>query len=126
MPMRRLPLLSLVAALAAPLAGAPGADAAPKHRPRLVAFDSCRALVGYAHRYATRAGGAGVPVRALGAEPQVLRRPLPGTATPTGEPAPTAAPMSEGPGLVGRGSRPVLGHQRPGGGHRRARHRQDR
>src|SRR5689334_6802600 len=109
MPMRRLPLLSLVAALAAPLAGAPGADAAPKHRPRLVAFDSCRALVGYAHRYATRAGGAGVPVRALGAEPQVLRRPLPGTATPTGEPAPTAAPMSEDQASSGGAADPFSG-----------------
>src|SRR4051812_1350965 len=32
---------------------------------KLVAFSSCRALVSYAHHNAARAGGIGVPVRAL-------------------------------------------------------------
>jgi uncharacterized secreted protein with C-terminal beta-propeller domain len=51
----------------------PQASAAKAH---LVAFDSCRALVGYAHRYAASAGGVGVPVRAVEAAPDVLERPL--------------------------------------------------
>jgi uncharacterized secreted protein with C-terminal beta-propeller domain len=90
MPARRLTVLGLAAALAAPLAAAPGAQAARKAAPRLVAFDSCRALVGYAHRYAARAGGVGVPVRALGAAPEVLAAPQK-VQTANGEVAPVAA-----------------------------------
>jgi uncharacterized secreted protein with C-terminal beta-propeller domain len=41
-------------------------QAASAARARLVAFSSCRALVDYAHHNAARAGGIGVPVRALG------------------------------------------------------------
>src|SRR5690348_4374947 len=102
-------LPSLVAVLAAaavavPLAGAPAAGAATK-RPRLVAFDSCRALVGHAPRYAARAGGAGVRVRALGATPQALRRPQVMTTT-TGEAAPVAAPLSEDQASAGGTNEP--------------------
>lgn len=39
--------------------------AAGAARAKLVAFSSCRALVSYAHHNAARAGGIGVPVRAL-------------------------------------------------------------
>ncbi|HWH95971.1 MAG TPA: beta-propeller domain-containing protein [Baekduia sp.] len=94
---RRLAPLSLVVALIAALAAVPsGAGAATRQRPHLIAFDSCRALVGYAHRYAARAGGVGVPVRALGAPPQVLARPVVLTDTASGEIAPTAAPAPVG------------------------------
>ena len=92
MPPRRLVVPSLVAALVAGLATAPGAGAAAAPRARLVAFDSCRALIGYAHRYAARAGGVGVPVRALGGAPEVLAQPVQKTNSAAGEVAPTAAP----------------------------------
>ncbi|WCB92508.1 hypothetical protein DSM104299_01204 [Baekduia alba] len=89
---RRLAVLALVAtALAVPaMPAAPAGAKAP--RAQLVAFDSCRALVGYAHRYAARAGGVGVPVRALGAAPETLERPVQKT-TDNGSVTPTAAPQ---------------------------------
>jgi uncharacterized secreted protein with C-terminal beta-propeller domain len=72
--MRRL-ALPWVTVAAVALAVTPAADAARKPRARLVAFDSCRALVGYAHQYAAQVGGGvGVPVRA-GTVPQVLDQP---------------------------------------------------
>ncbi|HEV7752058.1 MAG TPA: beta-propeller domain-containing protein [Baekduia sp.] len=67
-------------ALIAILGVASGAQAATRPaaaHARLVAFDSCRALVGYAHANAARAGGAGVPMRALGGVPEELARPAP-------------------------------------------------
>jgi uncharacterized secreted protein with C-terminal beta-propeller domain len=67
-------------ALVAALAGLPAAASAkerPATRAKLVAFDSCRALVGYAQVNARRAGGVGVPMRALGAVPEGLARPVP-------------------------------------------------
>jgi uncharacterized secreted protein with C-terminal beta-propeller domain len=71
--MRRLALAWVPVVVA--LAATPAADAAKKPRARLVAFDSCRALVGYAHQYAAKAGGGvGVPVRA-GTAPEVLEQP---------------------------------------------------
>ncbi|WP_445152075.1 beta-propeller domain-containing protein [Baekduia sp. Peel2402] len=56
------------------------ADAAPAKakRPKLVAFTSCRALLGYARENAQRAGGVGVPVRAVGGVAiDVVARPTP-------------------------------------------------
>jgi uncharacterized secreted protein with C-terminal beta-propeller domain len=91
-------LIALTAAAALPAA----ADAA--RRPRLLAFDSCRALVGYAHANAARAGGGvGVPVRAVAGAPMPLAAPVspvttaaPGakdqSSTETAAPAPAAAP----------------------------------
>src|SRR4051794_752393 len=87
---RRLAVPSLVVALAAGQAAAPAADAARHARPRLIAFDSCRALVGYAHRYAASANGIGVPVRAVGATPEVLERPSRRLESATGDVAPGA------------------------------------
>ncbi|HWI70457.1 MAG TPA: beta-propeller domain-containing protein, partial [Baekduia sp.] len=84
----RVAWVSIVVAL-----GAAGvADAKP--RARLVVFDSCRALVGYAHHYAAQAGGVGVPVRAVGAAPEVLVAPSPMKTTTEGAPVPAAAPLS--------------------------------
>ncbi|MDX6726940.1 MAG: hypothetical protein QOK49_1745 [Baekduia sp.] len=84
---RRRAVLSLTVALAA-LLPATAADAATPKRARLVAFDSCQALVGYARANAARTGGGvGVPVRALGAAPQTLARP--------GQPLPTARPQTD-------------------------------
>jgi uncharacterized secreted protein with C-terminal beta-propeller domain len=60
-----LAVIAISAVVAVPVASA----AKPKKAPRvhLAAFDSCQALVGYAHRYAgVTGGGVGVPVRALG------------------------------------------------------------
>ena len=60
---------------------APAADAArgKAKRPKLVAFTSCRALLGYARENAQRAGGIGVPVRATGGGVaiDVVARPTP-------------------------------------------------
>ncbi|MCZ4492256.1 MAG: benzoate transporter [Conexibacter sp.] len=69
-------------ALIASVGVASGASAAkrPAAHARLVAFDSCRALVGYAHANAARAGGPGVPMRVLGAAPEELARPVPASA----------------------------------------------
>src|SRR4051794_2552141 len=71
-------LLALIAlVLCAPAtADAKAKPNAKAPRAKLVAFDSCQALVGYAHRYAARAGGVGVPVRALAAAPETLERPV--------------------------------------------------
>jgi hypothetical protein len=69
---RRALVVSLAAALLWALP-APAHAAAP--RAHLVAFDSCRALVGYAHHFAARAGGVGVPIRAIGGAPEILARP---------------------------------------------------
>ncbi|WP_081690773.1 beta-propeller domain-containing protein [Conexibacter woesei] len=76
-----------VAVVIALLCGALVAPAtAGAARARLVAFSSCRALVSYAQHNAARAGGIGVPVRALGEAPVALERPqaktLPGVAVP--------------------------------------------
>jgi uncharacterized secreted protein with C-terminal beta-propeller domain len=55
-------------------------------RAKLVAFSSCRALVSYAQHNAARAGGIGVPVRAIGGAPVALEGPgaksVPGVAMP--------------------------------------------
>ena len=87
---------------------------------RLAAFDSCTELVGWARGQALRTGGAvGVPIRAL-------------PPTPVGiAPMPAARAQAEGvaapTGRAGaRRRRLVLGHEQPGGGGRRVRHRQDR
>lgn len=88
-------LLALGLASSAPAAEAAKKPKAP--RAKLVAFDSCRALVGYAHTYAARANGVGVPVRALGGAPEILSRPVPmmDNSTATGAPAPVSAPQAK-------------------------------
>src|SRR4051794_24373752 len=88
-------LIVLLAAL--PVASA---DAARAPRPRLVAFDSCRALVSYAHAGAARTGGGvGVPVRALAGAPATLQAPVatrePDAPAPDA-PAAVAAPAAGG------------------------------
>jgi uncharacterized secreted protein with C-terminal beta-propeller domain len=102
----RSALLSLVLAttVAVPTASA----AKPRKVPRahLTAFDSCQALVGYAHRYATAAGGVGVPVRALGSTATPLEAPVQKTTIDSSgsESAPTAAapvPAAAGTGDTG-------------------------
>src|SRR3954468_5409554 len=65
--------------------GAQAATHPPAHA-RLVPFDSCRALVSYAHANAARAGGIGGPIGARGAAPEELARPVAPTA---GSKAPT-------------------------------------
>jgi uncharacterized secreted protein with C-terminal beta-propeller domain len=98
-------LAALTVAAAVPAA----ADAA--RRPRLLAFDSCRALVSYAHANAARAGGGvGVPVRALAGAPMPLAAPVspPTTAAPGAKDetsAPTAAPA---PAASGGGGTPTF------------------
>lgn len=92
--------LALATAALAVLAAAvlPGAADAARHRPRLLAFDSCQALVRYAQANAARAGGGvGVPVRALADAPAPLVAPInpaamaaPGAKDETAAPAPTA------------------------------------
>jgi uncharacterized secreted protein with C-terminal beta-propeller domain len=80
---RRRAVLPVTVALAA-LLPATAAGAATPERARLVAFDSCRALVTYAQANAARTGGGvGVPVRALAAAPQTLARPGQQLATAT-------------------------------------------
>src|SRR3954452_25308867 len=91
-------LTALVALPALALAVAvPSAQAA--RRPRLGAFDSCRAIVDYAHANAARAGGGvGVPVRALAGAPSPLSSPAEtvgvtqSPASAKDQTAPTAAP----------------------------------
>ena len=78
------------------------AAAKPKKAPRahLAAFDSCQALVGYAHRYAgVTGGGVGVPVRALGSV-ATLAAPVMKTTEASADSAPTAvsAPAASGTG----------------------------
>jgi len=99
-PSGRSALLSLVLAGAVALPAAPASAAAAKPRPRahLVAFDSCRALVGYAHRSAASAGGVGVPVRALGAV-STLEAPV--QKTTSAEVAPTADAGAPAPAAAG-------------------------
>jgi len=89
---RRAALAALAAALGLTALAGP-ADAAQR-RPRLVAFGSCRALVDYAHTYAARVGGVGVPVRAL-----TTFAPLPGAPSPAA--AETTAPAAA-PGATGK------------------------
>jgi uncharacterized secreted protein with C-terminal beta-propeller domain len=91
---RRVVAVPLVLAAAVAWPGASPAAAAKRERPRLVAFSSCRALVGYAHRYAASAGGVGVPVRAVGAAPEALERPV--QKTTSGEIAPLASAPATG------------------------------
>jgi uncharacterized secreted protein with C-terminal beta-propeller domain len=101
MPVRPLALAGLVvAALLSAAVSTAGAATKTGPRAHLVAFNSCNALVGYAHRYAARAGGVGVPVRAVGAAPQTLERPAQQndnvTIGPTAAPAPAAAEQTAG------------------------------
>jgi uncharacterized secreted protein with C-terminal beta-propeller domain len=88
--------LGLLGALAPP---APAARAAAP--PRLVPFESCPQLVSYARRQVRRAGGAGVPTRALGGPPQVLAAPRPVPADGREEPAPAAQDESAAGGTGG-------------------------
>jgi uncharacterized secreted protein with C-terminal beta-propeller domain len=84
------------------MVGVSAASAAkPKAEPlaHLVAFNSCRALVGYAHRYAAVAGGIGVPVRAFGGTVETLAPPNQKTVESDASvgspgPAPAASPTS--------------------------------
>jgi uncharacterized secreted protein with C-terminal beta-propeller domain len=78
------------------LAAAPAAQAA--QRPRLVAFSSCRALVGYAHANAARAGGVGVPVRVGGGVPTTDVVMGPTTKGDVQEHASVSAPTAAAPG----------------------------
>lgn len=82
---------------------APAAEArTTAKRPKLVAFTSCRALLGYAHENAQRAGGVGVPVRAIGGGVaiDVVARPAPmvDATTPASAPAPASAEGDAGGG----------------------------
>jgi uncharacterized secreted protein with C-terminal beta-propeller domain len=106
-PRPRLRPLATIAALTALTAAlGPAAVADAKKRPRLLAFNSCRALVDYAHANATRTGGGvGVPVRALAGAPVPLSRPgvesvtsAPGAKDNSGSTAP-APSATDGPGF---------------------------
>jgi hypothetical protein len=96
-------LVHLVVVALSALAAVPVASAAkPKKAPRahLAAFDSCQALVGYAHRYAgVTGGGVGVPVRALGSV-ATLAAPMTKTTDANVDSAPAAAlaPAASGTG----------------------------
>jgi uncharacterized secreted protein with C-terminal beta-propeller domain len=109
----RLPSRSCRPVLAGALAALTAAAALPAvadaaRRPRLLAFDSCRQLVSYAHANAARTGGGvGVPVRAVAGAPMPLAAPIsptttaaPGakdeSSTQTAAPAPAAAPTAGG------------------------------
>ncbi len=89
-----------LAAVAALAVGAPSAQAAAA-RPKLVAFDSCRALLHYARAGALRSNGtAGVPLMAT-TDALVIGRPLPPSSvsggTPEGQPTVSpAAPAKAG------------------------------
>ncbi len=106
MPFGRSVLINLVVVALSAVAAVPVASAAkPKKAPRahLAAFDSCQALVGYAHRYAgVTGGGVGVPVRALGSVP-TLAAPMMKTTDANVESAPSAvsAPTASGTGASG-------------------------
>ncbi|HEX5924161.1 MAG TPA: beta-propeller domain-containing protein [Baekduia sp.] len=99
----RCVLINLTVVALSAVAAVPVASAAkPKKVPRahLAAFDSCQALVGYAHRYAgVTGGGVGVPVRALGSA-TTLAAPMMKTTDANAESAPTAvsAPAASGTG----------------------------
>jgi uncharacterized secreted protein with C-terminal beta-propeller domain len=88
-------LTTLAAVAIAASAVVPVASAAkPKKAPRahLAAFDSCRALIGYAHRYAgVTGGGVGVPARAVGSV-ATLAAPVMKTTEASVDSAPSAAP----------------------------------
>jgi uncharacterized secreted protein with C-terminal beta-propeller domain len=73
-------------------------SAASAARAKLVAFSSCRALVSYAQHNAARAGGIGVPVRALGEAPVALERPQAKT------PQADAAPQESASATTGAGA----------------------
>jgi hypothetical protein len=105
---RRTTWSILVIASVCVLSAAPAqaAQRAPRGKPvtrakpaKLVAFNSCRALVGYARMNAARAGGIGVPMRALAGRPTALLRP--GTVSSdssasVGGPMPSSAPGAPG------------------------------
>ncbi len=96
-------LVNLVGVALCAVAAVPVASAAkPKKAPRahLVAFDSCQALVGYAHRYAgVTGGGVGVPVRAVGSV-MTLDEPVmkPAEANVDSSPSAVSAPAAPGSG----------------------------
>src|SRR3954454_18965894 len=77
------------------LIAVPGADAAPV---RLKAFDSCKALVSFARAGAERTGGGGggTPHGLPGLVDALVPPATPPPRGPTGELAPTAAPVSGG------------------------------
>ena len=92
---RRGVLVNLTVAALAAVAATPAVAAAkPRKAPRahLTAFDSCQALVGYAHRNAAvTGGGVGVPVRAQGAE-ATLAAPVTKTTEANVDSSPSVAP----------------------------------
>jgi uncharacterized secreted protein with C-terminal beta-propeller domain len=98
----RCVVVNLVVVAFAAMGTVPVASAAkPKKAPRaqLAAFDSCQALVGYAHRYAGVTGGdVGVPARALGSV-TTLAEPMMKTTEAAADSAPAAvsAPAAPGP-----------------------------
>jgi uncharacterized secreted protein with C-terminal beta-propeller domain len=99
----RCVLVNLAVVAIAALAVTPAVAAAkPKKAPRahLAAFDSCQALVGYAHRYAgVTGGGVGVPVRALGSVPTLAEPVMKTTeADADSAPVPLSAPAASGTG----------------------------
>lgn len=94
--------LLAVAALALTAGAAPAAQAKKGAMPRLVAFDSCRALVQYGRAGLVRTDGTvGVPMRA-GSSPMVIATPsLTGAVDdkavpPSAAPVPVAAPTTNG------------------------------
>jgi uncharacterized secreted protein with C-terminal beta-propeller domain len=97
------PLATLAALMATMVALAfAGVVASPAHakRPRLLAFASCRSLVDYAHAYAARVPGVGVPVRALqGVSPAVARPTGPPPGAVGDMPTTTAAPVAGAPAV---------------------------
>ncbi len=88
-------LINLTAVALAAVAATPAVAAGkPKKAPRahLAAFDSCQALVGYAHRNAAvTGGGVGVPMRAQGAVATVAE-PVMKTGEANVDSSPSAAP----------------------------------
>jgi uncharacterized secreted protein with C-terminal beta-propeller domain len=100
-PRSRLRTLTTVALLTSSVAAVGAGPADAKRRPRLLAFDSCRALIDYAHTNAARAGGGvGVPVRALAGAPTTLARPVAETITsaPDSKDTSPSAPAATGSG----------------------------
>jgi uncharacterized secreted protein with C-terminal beta-propeller domain len=97
-----LAVVALSAVAIVPVASAAKVKKAP--RAHLAAFDSCQALVGYAHRYAAvTGGGVGVPVRALGSvatleDTSVLKT---GNAQADSAPTAVAAPAAPSTGSSG-------------------------
>jgi uncharacterized secreted protein with C-terminal beta-propeller domain len=99
----RSALLSLVLAVTVVVPAASAATPKPKPgaRAHLVAFDSCQALVGYAHRHAASAGGIGVPAQGLGSSVTPLEAPVQTMTDASGESAPAAAPVPAASGTTG-------------------------